>query len=175
MSGPRQRPAAALSGSRLIGPRSDPRPLRAATIIKPPALPGDKRSVTPDVDLAVVDALKLSSQVHTTLLTPILADAAGLFLIEIPTVVCYISDVPAADSRCPPNAEEIAEAYVRRKLPEPDAAAFEAHYIGCPKCVQILADAEAFVHTMRAAGRALDGAPRSTRRLRGRTRRLRRI
>lgn len=39
---------------------------------------------------------------------------------------------------CPLDVVELAEAYLLNRLPAPEAAAFEEHYLACPRCAEIL-------------------------------------
>lgn len=52
---------------------------------------------------------------------------------------------------CPHPAEEVAEAYCLGRLPEPEARAFEDHYLLCPDCARRLEQAEELVQVMRLA------------------------
>ena len=74
--------------------------------------------------------------------------------------------MPADPELCP-NAET-AEEYLRGTLTPADTAAFEDHYITCPKCAEALEDTERFMTAMRKAGRQFQSkrpAPRATDRI----------
>jgi hypothetical protein len=55
------------------------------------------------------------------------------------------------DTPCPPDADEVAEAFVLRRLGENEAEEFRAHVRTCRKCEQTLSDARAFVAALKAA------------------------
>lgn len=56
---------------------------------------------------------------------------------------------------CPANSELVAKAYLNGTLPEDQKAAFEEHYIGCPKCGERLQFTEAFILAVRNAAARL--------------------
>ena len=56
---------------------------------------------------------------------------------------------------CPVDSEAVAKAYLSGTLPAEQKAAFEEHYIGCPKCGDRLQFTEAFVLAVRNAAARL--------------------
>lgn len=46
---------------------------------------------------------------------------------------------------CPPNAEDIADDYCLDRLDLETAQAFENHYLTCPGCARLAAEAMSFV------------------------------
>jgi hypothetical protein len=49
---------------------------------------------------------------------------------------------------CPCYPEETAEAYFLGTLGRADAESFEAHYVACSRCLQVLADTEPYIRSM---------------------------
>ena len=56
---------------------------------------------------------------------------------------------------CPPDVEEIAEAYCMGRLPGKERIAFEDHFITCTRCTYVVARADEYVRAMKAALRRL--------------------
>jgi anti-sigma factor RsiW len=48
-------------------------------------------------------------------------------------------------NRCPVDPDEVADAYLLGTLPREQQAAFEEHYIGCPRCGDRLQFTEEFI------------------------------
>jgi anti-sigma factor RsiW len=65
--------------------------------------------------------------------------------------------VPVIPENCPPNAEETADLYCLGTLSASEAAAFEEHYVGCPRCAEAIAAADDYVRAMRTAAERLQG------------------
>jgi hypothetical protein len=53
--------------------------------------------------------------------------------------------------RCPADPELISERYLTASLPREEAAAFENHFISCPRCSDRLQFTEQFVIAVRRA------------------------
>lgn len=66
-----------------------------------------------------------------------------------------MESVPNNASICPPDVEEIAEAYCMGRLPSKDRVAFEDHYITCTHCRGIVVSADEYVRAMKMALRRL--------------------
>ena len=60
-------------------------------------------------------------------------------------------DIP----HCPPDVEEIAEAYCMETLDRPASLAFENHYLVCARCSSVVASTDEYVRSMRNALRRL--------------------
>jgi len=58
-------------------------------------------------------------------------------------------------SLCPNQADEVAESYCMDRLSESEAAAFEAHYLACPRCAELVEETERFVEAMKGAAQRL--------------------
>ena len=58
-------------------------------------------------------------------------------------------------SECPPDLQEVAEAYVMGTLPEEQAIAFEEHYAACDTCATVLYKTADYVDAMRGAARTM--------------------
>ena len=56
---------------------------------------------------------------------------------------------------CPVNPDAVAEAYLLGTLPKGQQAAFEEHYIGCPRCGDRLQFTEEFVLAVRRVAASL--------------------
>ena len=59
--------------------------------------------------------------------------------------------VPPDTPHCPPDVEEIAEAYCMETLDRPARLAFEEHYLACPRCASVVASTDKYVRAMRTA------------------------
>jgi hypothetical protein len=66
-----------------------------------------------------------------------------------------MESVSANPQRCPPDAEDVAEAYYMNTLDHPARVAFEDHYLTCARCASIVARTDEFVRSMRNALRQL--------------------
>lgn len=55
--------------------------------------------------------------------------------------------------------EEVAEAYVMNKLNSHDLAEFEEHLLVCRKCQNAVAEADHFIHLLRAAAGSTVASP----------------
>ena len=62
-----------------------------------------------------------------------------------------MESVPADIPNCPPDVEEIAEAYCMETLDRPARLAFEAHYLACPRCASVVASTDEYIRSMRNA------------------------
>jgi hypothetical protein len=58
-------------------------------------------------------------------------------------------------SRCPADADEVAEAYCMDTLDAADAEAFDQHLLVCDECWATVEAAEEYVHAMREAAKRL--------------------
>ena len=47
--------------------------------------------------------------------------------------------------RCPADPDETVEAYLLSRLPEEQSAAFEDHFLGCPRCSERLQFTDDFI------------------------------
>jgi anti-sigma factor RsiW len=56
---------------------------------------------------------------------------------------------------CPVDVEEAAEAYSIGTLQPADAAAFEEHFLICPRCACAVEDADKYVRAIKTAARRL--------------------
>ena len=65
----------------------------------------------------------------------------------------YSGIVPVDPEPCP--SANTVEEYLRGTLRPANAAAFEDHYITCPKCADALEETDRFIAAMRKAGRHL--------------------
>src|SRR5262249_6599365 len=74
-----------------------------------------------------------------------------------------MESVPADTPHCPPDVEEIAEAYCMETLDRPASLAFENHYLACPRCASIVASADEYI---RSRGRRSSSCDRRERRAR---------
>ncbi len=61
--------------------------------------------------------------------------------------------MPLDPDRCPPDTDEIAEAYVMATLHGEDAAAFEQHLLICSGCRAAVEKAEEHARAAKAASR----------------------
>jgi hypothetical protein len=52
---------------------------------------------------------------------------------------------------CPPDPESISERYLAAALTSAEAAAFESHFIGCPRCSERLQFTPQFVSAVQRA------------------------
>jgi hypothetical protein len=59
--------------------------------------------------------------------------------------------VPRDAQHCPPDVEEIAEAYCMETLDRPARLTFEEHYLACPRCASVVASTDEYVRSMRNA------------------------
>ncbi len=55
--------------------------------------------------------------------------------------------------RCPPDPEQVAEAYVMETLAEAAVGAFEKHLLVCPDCRAAVDEADGFARAMAEAAR----------------------
>jgi len=62
-----------------------------------------------------------------------------------------MESVPADTPHCPPDVEEIAEAYCMETLDRPASLAFENHYLACPRCASVVASTDEYVRSIRRA------------------------
>jgi hypothetical protein len=62
-----------------------------------------------------------------------------------------MESVPTDPQCCPPDVEEVAEAYCMNTLDHPARLAFEDHYLRCARCATIVASTDEFVRSMRNA------------------------
>ena len=62
-----------------------------------------------------------------------------------------MESVPADAPHCPPDVEEIAEAYCMETLDRPASLAFENHYLACPRCASVVASTDEYVRSIRRA------------------------
>jgi anti-sigma factor RsiW len=61
-------------------------------------------------------------------------------------------------SCCPADPDETAEAYLLGRLPEEQSAAFEEHFLGCPRCSERLQFTDDFIEAVHHAAERLRGA-----------------
>lgn len=54
-------------------------------------------------------------------------------------------------SACPPNADDLADAYVMRHIPEYEAVPYELHFILCAPCAERVEIALNFIESLRAS------------------------
>jgi hypothetical protein len=66
-----------------------------------------------------------------------------------------MESVPDNAPICPPDVEEITEAYCMGRLPSKERIAFEDHFITCTRCTYIVANADEYVRAMKTALRRL--------------------
>jgi hypothetical protein len=59
------------------------------------------------------------------------------------------------EQHCPPDAEEIAEAYCMDTLDRAQRIAFEDHYFACARCASIVTDTNVYIRAMKTALRRL--------------------
>jgi len=59
--------------------------------------------------------------------------------------------VPEYAQHCPPDIEEIAEAYCMEKLDHSQRIAFDNHYLTCPRCASIVAGTDEYIMSMKTA------------------------
>ena len=59
--------------------------------------------------------------------------------------------MPEYAQHCPPDIEEIAEAYCMEKLDHSRRTAFENHYLICSRCASIVAGTDEYIRSMKAA------------------------
>ena len=52
---------------------------------------------------------------------------------------------------CPPDIEDVAEAYCLDRLDRETVQAFENHYLACPECAHVAAETGAFIAAFRQA------------------------
>jgi anti-sigma factor RsiW len=57
--------------------------------------------------------------------------------------------------RCPADPDETVEAYLLGRLPEEHSAAFEEHFLGCPRCSERLQFTDDFIKAVRHAAERL--------------------
>ena len=62
-----------------------------------------------------------------------------------------MKSVPPDTQHCPPDVEEIAEAYCMETLDRPASLAFENHYLACPRRASIVARTDEYVRSIRRA------------------------
>ena len=62
---------------------------------------------------------------------------------------------PISPDRCPSDRVDVAEMYCLNRLSGQDKAAFEIHYITCPKCADEVEMAQAFIEAAKAAARLI--------------------
>jgi anti-sigma factor RsiW len=62
-----------------------------------------------------------------------------------------MESVPADPQRCPPDVEEVAEAYCMETLDRPARLAFEKHYLACARCASVVASTDEYVRSIRSA------------------------
>ncbi len=62
---------------------------------------------------------------------------------------------------CPPQPEEVAEAYILGTLSEARTAAFEAHFLACDRCAVLLQQVSDYVDALTAAARSHRAAPKT--------------
>jgi hypothetical protein len=67
----------------------------------------------------------------------------------------YIESVSAAAQQCPPDVEEIAEAYCMGTLDQTARLAFEEHYLTCRSCASLVGSTDGYIRSMKAALRQL--------------------
>jgi hypothetical protein len=63
----------------------------------------------------------------------------------------YYCSVPTEPQDCPPDIEEIAEAYCMQRLDHSERMAFENHYLTCPRCASVVTSTDEYVGSMKAA------------------------
>jgi anti-sigma factor RsiW len=66
-----------------------------------------------------------------------------------------MESVPDNAPICPPEVEEIAEAYCMGRLPSKERVAFEDHFVTCTRCTDIVANADEYIRAMKTALRRL--------------------
>jgi anti-sigma factor RsiW len=66
-----------------------------------------------------------------------------------------MESVPDTAPICPPDVEEIAEAYCMGRLPDKERIAFQEHFRTCTRCTHIVASADEYVRAMKTALRRL--------------------
>jgi hypothetical protein len=81
--------------------------------------------------------------------------------VPLPHIALLVYDqVVTLDSkRCPPDLEEVAEAYVMGTLSEEQAIAFVDHYAACDTCATVLYKIADYFDAMRAAAKSLRAEP----------------
>ena len=62
-----------------------------------------------------------------------------------------MESVPADAPHCPPDVEEIAEAYCMETLDRLTRLAFGEHYHSCPRCASVVASTDKYVCSIRRA------------------------
>jgi len=66
---------------------------------------------------------------------------------------------------CPPQADELAEAYCLHRLPESDSVQFEIHFLTCPDCSEVIESTKEFLASIRLAlaggGSGTEAEPRA--------------
>jgi len=60
--------------------------------------------------------------------------------------------------RCFADSDETVEAYLLGRLAEEQSAAFEDHFLGCPRCIERLQFTDEFITAVRHAAARLRGA-----------------
>ncbi|HEY1264831.1 MAG TPA: hypothetical protein VGF06_14985 [Terriglobales bacterium] len=60
-----------------------------------------------------------------------------------------------ASKDCPDDPGEVAEQYLLNRLAPDAAAKFEAHYIECEACEEVLGEVEDFIASIKEAARGL--------------------
>jgi anti-sigma factor RsiW len=63
----------------------------------------------------------------------------------------YIEFVSADAQQCPPDIEEVAEAYCMETLDPAARLAFEEHYLTCDSCASLVASTDEYIRAMRNA------------------------
>jgi hypothetical protein len=63
--------------------------------------------------------------------------------------------MPLDPTRCPADAEQVAEAYIMGTLTGADAAVFEQHSIACSRCASVVEDTDEYVRAMASAAMQL--------------------
>ena len=70
-----------------------------------------------------------------------------------------MESVPADTPNCPPDVEDIAEAYCMETLDRPASLAFENHYLACARCASVVASTRR-VHPLDESGAPGNGIER---------------
>jgi hypothetical protein len=66
-------------------------------------------------------------------------------------ILIFVKAVPLDATSCPPDPDEIAEAYCMDTLDAADAAAIDQHLLVCDECWGIVEATEAYVRVIREA------------------------
>lgn len=79
-----------------------------------------------------------------------------------PHATGYRVAVPIEPDRCPPDAEQVAEAYANGRLAASDVAVFRQHIARCCTCTALVEREEKVMRVLRNAGRIVGHARRQS-------------